>query len=259
MAQPHAFFRFLDIIHGRGEDLVYCEGKPVGRRSGPTATVRRDTFACNWPAQSGVSSGSSRDVRPGMSETTEQQTPTARRGGSEAPDDPDPARRLWSLWRQGQQPRVADFLDQAGVRVPEEIVMALRVDQAERCRLGQWVPAEEYLAAFSAVRDDPAATVDLVFAEFLLREEQGERPPLEEFLHRFPQYAEELKLQIALHREMDGDRAPTAAGAGAAATLPVEGGTASVDRPTGYGGDPISVGEHFGRRTGVSAGDRNAE
>jgi hypothetical protein len=71
-----------------------------------------------------------------MSETTHQQTPTPRRGGPEPPDDADPARRLWSLWRQGQEPRVADFLDQAGVRDPEEIVMALRVDQAERCRLG---------------------------------------------------------------------------------------------------------------------------
>jgi WD40 repeat protein len=169
-----------------------------------------------------------------MSKTTHQQTPTPRPRGPEPPDDADPARRLWSLWRQGQQPRVADFLDQAGVRDPEEIVMALRVDQAEHRRLGQWVPAEQYLAAFPAVRDDPAATVDLVFAEYLLREEGGERPLLEEFVRRFPQHAEELKLQIELHREIDGDRAPTATGPAAAATLAMEGGTTPADRPTGY-------------------------
>jgi hypothetical protein len=127
--------------------------------------------------------------------------------GPEPPDDADPARRLWSLWRQGQEPRVADFLEQAGVRDPEEIAMALRVDQAERRRLGQWVPAEDYLQAFPAVRDHAASAIDLIFAEYLLREEQGERPPpLEEFLHRFPQHAEELRLQIQLHREIDGDR-----------------------------------------------------
>jgi hypothetical protein len=142
-----------------------------------------------------------------MSKTTHQQTPTPRPRGPAPPDDADPARRLWSLWRQGQEPRVADFLDQAGVRDPEEIVMALRVDQAERCRLGQWVPAEEYLGAFPAVRDHAASAIDLIFAEFLLREERGEQPPLEEFLRRFPQHADELRLQIELHREMDDDPA----------------------------------------------------
>ena len=52
----------------------------------------------------------------------------------------------------------------------------------------------------------PNAAIDLIFAEYLLREEQGERPPLEEFLGRFPQHADELKLQIELHR---GDGEPT--------------------------------------------------
>ncbi len=169
-----------------------------------------------------------------MSDATQQQSSTPRPRGPEPPDDGDPARRLWSLWRQGQQPRVADFLDQAGVRDPEEIVMALRVDQAERRQLGQWVPAEDYLAAFPTVRDHAPSVIDLIFAEYLLREEQGERPPLEEFLRRFPQHAEELRVQIGFHREIDDVRDPNATGAGTAATLPVEGGTALADRPTGY-------------------------
>ena len=54
----------------------------------------------------------------------------------------------------GSAARVEDFLAEAGIRDPEQIVMALRVDQAERCRLGQWVPAETYLDAFPAIRDD---------------------------------------------------------------------------------------------------------
>ena len=149
-------------------------------------------------------------------------------GGSHA----DPGWRLWSLWREGRQPRVEDFLEQAGVCGPEEIVMALRVDQAERCRLGQWVSAEHYLDAFPAVRDHSESAIDLVFAEFLLREERGEQPPLEEFLRRFPEHADELKLQIELHREMDDHQGPT--GSGTAAMLPVEGSTAPADRPTGY-------------------------
>jgi hypothetical protein len=62
--------------------------------------------------------------------------------------------------------------------------MVLRVDQAERCLLGQWVPSEDYLESFPAVRDHTPAAIDLIFAEYLLREEHGERPPLEEFLRR---------------------------------------------------------------------------
>jgi len=47
------------------------------------------------------------------------------------------------------------------------------------------VPAESYLDAFPAIKDDAGWAVDLIFAEYLLREEQGERPPpLDEFLRR---------------------------------------------------------------------------
>ncbi len=142
-----------------------------------------------------------------MSEATEQQTPTPRPRWFDVSDHADPGRQLWRLWREGRQPRVEDFLEQAGVGDPEEIVMALRVDQAERCRLGQWVPAEHYVNAFPAVRDHSEAAIDLIFAEYLLREERGEQPPLEEFLRRFPEHADEFKLQIELHREMDDDPA----------------------------------------------------
>src|SRR5262245_21425282 len=116
-----------------------------------------------------------------------------------------PARRLWGLWRQGQQPRVEDFLAQAGVRDPGQIVEVLLVDQAERFRLGQGVPAEAYLDAFPAVRNDPGHVVDLVFAEYLLCEERGERPAAEDYLRRFPQYAAAVQLQVELHQAMGAD------------------------------------------------------
>jgi WD40 repeat protein/tetratricopeptide (TPR) repeat protein len=120
--------------------------------------------------------------------------------------EPDePARRLWSRWRQGQQPRVQDFLAQAGIQDPGQILEVLLVDQAERFRLGQGVPAETYLAAFPTVRDDPEQAVDLIFAEYLLREERGEQPAPEDYLRRFPQHAGALKLQVELHEAMGAD------------------------------------------------------
>jgi serine/threonine protein kinase/WD40 repeat protein/tetratricopeptide (TPR) repeat protein len=140
-----------------------------------------------------------------MAEPTRSQSPRTHPESSAKLDDP--ARRLWRLWRQDQQPRVEDFLAQAGIRDPDGIVAVLRVDQWERFRLGQPVPAETYLDAFPVVQDESEHAVELVLAEYLLREEIGERPGLEEYLQRFPRYADELRLQIELHRAMETDRA----------------------------------------------------
>jgi serine/threonine protein kinase/tetratricopeptide (TPR) repeat protein len=147
---------------------------------------------------------------------------------------------LWGLWRQGQQPRVDDFLAQAGVRDLGQIVEVLLVDQAERFRLGQGVPAETYLDSFPMVRDDPEEAVDLVFAEYLLREELGEQPAAEEYLRRFPQYATALELQLELHHAMGADRPspPSSAESSTASFVPGENdsqpGVETLPKVSGY-------------------------
>jgi len=133
-----------------------------------------------------------------MSEPTKLQSPPIGTPGRN-----DPARRLSSLWRQGQRPKVEEFLAQAEVRDPALVVMVLRVDQWERRRRGEWVPAESYLDAFPTVRQDPERAIDLVFAEYLLREQLGQSPTLDEYAGRFPQYADQLKLQVELHQAME--------------------------------------------------------
>jgi WD40 repeat protein/tetratricopeptide (TPR) repeat protein len=114
----------------------------------------------------------------------------------------DLAGKLESLWRQGQQPNVADFLAAAGIREPQERLAVLRVDQLERFRVRRPVGVESYLEAIPALRDDREEVLDLIFAEYLLREELGERPSAEEYLRRFPQYAQELKLQLELNQAL---------------------------------------------------------
>ncbi len=140
-----------------------------------------------------------------MSEPNRIETPRTRPGSSEGRDGP--ARRLWDLWRQGQQPRLEDFLAHDRALDQGQILEVLLVDQAERYRLGRGVAAETYLDAFPTVRDDPERAVDLVFAEFLLREELGEQPAPEDYLRRFPQYAAALQLQVELHQAMGAGRA----------------------------------------------------
>jgi WD40 repeat protein len=126
----------------------------------------------------------------------------------EIPDETQVSQRYWALWRAGKEPDAADFLTRAGVTDPEQIVAVLRVDQSERASRGQWVPAETYLEAFPAVRADTELAIDLVFAEYLLREQRVEPPEAQEFLGRFPEYADELKLQFELHQAMEAEREP---------------------------------------------------
>src|SRR5690349_1026450 len=103
------------------------------------------------------------------------------------------------LWRQGQRPDVAAFLASVGPLAALEAAAVLRADQRERWSAGQRVPAEDYLAAAPAVRDDPEAALDLIYGEFLLRQEAGENPDLSEFQRRFPGHAATLGLQVQLH------------------------------------------------------------
>ncbi len=124
-------------------------------------------------------------------------TPPPRTRDLSEPDDA--AALLLSLWRRGEAPVIEDFVARSGLRDAERIVAALRIDQSERLRRGQWVRVETYLEAFPALRDDPEQALDLIFAEFLLREEMGRRPAAEEYLERFPEHADELKLQLDLH------------------------------------------------------------
>src|SRR5258708_3183052 len=114
---------------------------------------------------------------------------------SSIPDPPssnrDPARELENLWQQGQRPDVRQFLQgltQAESVSPAQIVSAFCVDQSQRWQQGERVPVEVYLQMHPGLAEAPDDAFDLVYGEFLLREELGEQPTTEDFLKRFPQY-----------------------------------------------------------------------
>jgi serine/threonine-protein kinase len=122
----------------------------------------------------------------------------------------DPAEQLQLLWQQGQQPIVGEFLAQAGPLTPEQVAAVLRVDQRQRWQAGQRVPVEDYLQAHPAVEADSEAALDLIFSEFLLREQRGERPDVVEYVKRFPRHAPALRDQAELHQALQ-ENAATAA------------------------------------------------
>ena len=113
----------------------------------------------------------------------------------------DPARQLWDLWQQGQGPMVKDFLAGFGNDVPPaRLAEVLRVDQRERRQRGERIAVESYLRDFPMLQSDGEAVRDAIYGEFLLREEMGESPTLDDYLGRFPEHADWLREQIALHR-----------------------------------------------------------
>jgi serine/threonine-protein kinase len=63
---------------------------------------------------------------------------------------------------------------------------------------------------------------DLVYGEFLLREQSGESPPFESFNRRFPQFTQLLERQGKLHHAFEAEAPPTTAGPGKPAPAPAK-------------------------------------
>jgi serine/threonine-protein kinase len=88
-------------------------------------------------------------------------------------------------------------------------------DMRERWQQGRPVRVELYLSAGTVPADDLDLLIDLVYAEYALREAAGEVPSLEEYFERFPQLRERLRRQIAVHASLmqslpaGGDTVPT--------------------------------------------------
>jgi serine/threonine-protein kinase len=125
-------------------------------------------------------------------------------------------RALEQLWRQGRQPDPVAFLDTAGPCRPAEAAAVLAHDQWQRWHAGQRVPAEDYLRRCPAVAADPDAAVEIIYGEFLVRQDLGEQPAPAEYLGRFPEHAPGLRAQFELFQALERD----GGGPSVATTLP---------------------------------------
>jgi len=87
----------------------------------------------------------------------------------------------------------------------EELVELLCCDQVKRWRAGERIPAEAYLSLHPSLASDGEAAFELVYGEYLVRELMGEPPKLDEFLWRFPRFADRLRRQLGLHWALAND------------------------------------------------------
>src|SRR5262245_2292691 len=132
----------------------------------------------------------------------------------------------------------------------------VRHEMAHGWRSYQRPSVESLLVEYPGLVADPAAVFELLYAEFLYREELGETPGLAEFQMRFPEFAGQLEQQLrqrkGLHwteRQHPGQAVPSEAGTQLlpeAGRLPVERLPASTVGETQRVGD-YQVLEEIGR------------
>jgi serine/threonine-protein kinase len=84
----------------------------------------------------------------------------------------------------------------------------LLLEQRRHWRRGERLRVEDFLEKYPPLRLGAAGILDLVCNEIDLREELGEAPQLDEYLQRFPQFAEELERQFEVHRALQGKPGP---------------------------------------------------
>src|SRR5262249_29885377 len=114
-----------------------------------------------------------------------------------------PARRLLRLWREGVRPDLFLFLPGEPDLQPTEPVGVPRAHQRLSYRSGEPVPAEWYIERFPLLSADPDLALDLIYNEYLLEEEAGKTSRLDDYLARFPQFADTIKVQVAFHRAIE--------------------------------------------------------
>jgi eukaryotic-like serine/threonine-protein kinase len=91
----------------------------------------------------------------------------------------------------------------------DETLLRLVLEHQRRdWRGGESTPVETYLAQHPPLRSSTQAVLDLIYNEIVLREENGERPLLEDYLRRFPELAPELRLQFDVEHVIQSRSAP---------------------------------------------------
>src|SRR6185369_1245537 len=88
---------------------------------------------------------------------------------------------------------------------------------ALRVRRGESLVSEHILAAYPQLADDKESRLELLYTEFVLRQEQGEQPAVAEWSTRFPAWEADIRELFEVHTYVSRGDLPT--GTAAATTL----------------------------------------
>jgi hypothetical protein len=82
---------------------------------------------------------------------------------------------------------------------PISLVSTWESEQRRRWQSGDRVLLESFLEQNPEITIQESELLDLIYAEFRLRESHGEKPSLEEYEKRFPRFMKQLKLMFEVH------------------------------------------------------------
>jgi eukaryotic-like serine/threonine-protein kinase len=114
---------------------------------------------------------------------------------------PELSRRLQGIWKRSGLLDLGNLSTRIESLSVAQAVAVLSDDLWDRWLAGKRVPAETYLGLRADLWSDETA-VDLVYGEFLVREELGEVASLDEYIARFPGFEPQLRRQFELHRAL---------------------------------------------------------
>jgi serine/threonine-protein kinase len=87
-----------------------------------------------------------------------------------------------------------------------ELAAQIRADQRAQWLRGNRVLIESFLENNPNLNGQDETTLDLIYGEVLLREELGEKVDPEEYLRRFPRFADRLRRQFVVHEALRDSR-----------------------------------------------------
>jgi WD40 repeat protein/tRNA A-37 threonylcarbamoyl transferase component Bud32 len=133
-------------------------------------------------------------------------------------------------------------LDRLAPLGPAELLQLLLGKQRQDWERGERVPVEQYLERARAAGEswlDEDGVLDLLYNEIVLREEHGDHPNIDEYRRRFPEYADQLEWQFAVHEGLrDCSFWQKASGPGTPADGPLPGEPSSDQTEVGAGPRP---------------------
>src|SRR5262249_9060587 len=104
--------------------------------------------------------------------------------------------RFEGAWKSGRRPDLDGYLATAQAERLALLVEMVHADLDYRLRAGEEARGETYLERYPELRGDREATLNLIAAEYALRQRREPGGDPGEYLRRFPEYRDELPVRL---------------------------------------------------------------